>query len=73
MDDEERTLTDAELARQDQVDNAIRDLLSNVLNSPELEWDIELIGDIRDDIEWNLVTRGLITEQEFYPFIPIED
>jgi hypothetical protein len=34
-----------------------------------MEWDIEVIGEVRDVIQAMLVGRGICTEQEFYPYI----
>lgn len=63
-------LTDQQIARQDCVDNAIYDLINELIPSDkEMDWDIEAIGAVRDAIQSKLVERGLCTEQEFYPFI----
>lgn len=66
-----RQLTDEEIARQDFVDNSINEMI-NTINpiQKEIEWDIEMIGDIRDRINYWVTKRlGLCSEQEFYPFI----
>ena len=63
-------LTDQQIARQDIVDNAIYDLINELIPSDkEMEWDIEVIGEVRDVIQAMLVGRGICTEQEFYPYI----
>ena len=63
-------LTEQQIKRQDFVDNAIFELINELFPSDkEVEWDIEAIGEIRDAIQSQLVTRGLCTEQEFYPYI----
>ena len=63
-------LTDQQIARQDFVDNAIYDLINELIPSDkEMEWDIEVIGEVRDVIQAMLVGRGICTEQEFYPYI----
>lgn len=63
-------LTDQQIARQDYVDNAIYDLINELIPSDkEIGWDIEAIGAVRDAIQSKLVERGLCTEQVFYPFI----
>ena len=63
-------LTDQQIARQDFVDNAIYDLINELIPSDkEMDWDIEAIGEVRDMIQSILVERGLSTEQEFYPYI----
>ncbi len=61
-------LSVAQLERQDFVDSRIFDLL-NELNttSVKLEWDIEMIGDIRDTIEAWLLEKTSLEPQEFYP------
>jgi hypothetical protein len=63
-------LTDQQISRQDFVDNAIHDLINELIPSDnEMEWDIEVIGEVRDVIQAMLVGRGICTEQEFYPYI----
>jgi len=64
-------LTDEEIKRQDFVDNAIFDMI-RALNptNKEIEWDIEMIGNVRDEIsEWIVSRLELCPEQKFYPFI----
>lgn len=65
------TLNDNQLKRQDFVDNAIYELLHNVNPSQrEIEWNIEMIGGIRDLIRLWFVERLAITdEMTFYPYI----
>ena len=61
-------LTDVQIERQDVVDNAIFNLICEVNPSDaELEWNIELIGNVRDAIQSELVKRKICTAQEFYP------
>ena len=63
-------LTPKQIARQDFVDNAIYDIINELIPSDkEMEWNIEAIGIIRDVIQSQLVERNFCTEQEFYPFI----
>jgi hypothetical protein len=65
-------LTSKELERQDFVDGMIFELI-NALNpsSKQANWDIEMIGDIRDRIQFWLVEHyAVATEKDFYPFIP---
>jgi hypothetical protein len=63
-------LTDQQISRQDFVDNAIHDLINELIPSDkEMEWDIEVIGEVRDVIQAMLVGRGICIEQEFYPYI----
>jgi len=61
--------TDDQINRQDFVDNEIYDLLNRLIPSTgEIEWDIEMIGDIRDTIQHWLVDRyKVVDELEFYP------
>jgi hypothetical protein len=64
-------LTKAQIERQDFVDNAIYSLLHYV-NSSEarVEWNIEMIGDIRDRIHYWLVDYYKLTdEMTFYPYV----
>ncbi len=63
-------LTDQQIARQDFVDNAIYDLINELIPSDkEMEWNIEVISEVRDAIQTMLVGRCICTEQEFYPYI----
>ena len=63
-------LIDQQISRQDFVDNAIYDLINELIPSDkEMEWDIEVIGEVRDVIQAMFVGRGICTEQEFYPYI----
>ncbi|MEK7618038.1 MAG: hypothetical protein AAB410_02730 [Patescibacteria group bacterium] len=64
-----RSLTEKQLARQDEVDNAVFDLI-NKLNpvKKEIGWHIEFIGEVRDKIE-TILTSDLrvCNKQNFYP------
>jgi len=64
-----QNLNDDQIKRQDFVDNEIYDLVKRLIPSTkEIEWDIEMIGDIRDTIQHWLVDRYKIVEElEFYP------
>ena len=64
-------LNENQLKRQDFVDNAIYELVCNINPSQqEIEWNIELIGGIRDVICHWLVERLAITdEMTFYPYM----
>ncbi len=59
-------LTKRQIERQDRVDNLVFDLLQQFLPK-KIDWDIELIGAMRDVICKEIVERKLITEVEFYP------
>jgi hypothetical protein len=61
--------TEEQLMRQDFVDNQIYDLVKRLIPSTrEIEWNIEMIADIRDTIQYWLVDRYKVVEElEFYP------
>ncbi len=60
---------DKQIKRQDFVDNQIYDLVKRLNPSrSEIEWDIEMIGDIRDTIQhWLIDKYKIVDELEFYP------
>lgn len=60
-------LNEEQIARQDHVDSAIHALLQD-LAGRDLEWDILLIGTVRDRIGEEFQCRGIMTEMEFYPY-----
>jgi len=62
-------LTEDQIKRQDFVDNEIYDLVKRLVPSTkEIEWDIEMIADIRDTIQHWLADRyQIVDELEFYP------
>jgi hypothetical protein len=64
-----KNFTEDQLKRQDFVDNQIYDLMKRLVPSKrEIEWDIEMIGDIRDTIQHWLVDKyKIVDEFEFYP------
>jgi hypothetical protein len=66
-----KELTDKQIDRQDFVDNAIFQLVQRVNSTDKnIEWDIEMIGEVRDVIRQWIVERMTITdEQTFYPYI----
>jgi len=48
--------TEDQIKRQDFVDNQIYELVKRLIPSTrDIEWDIEMIGDIRDTIQQNLI------------------
>lgn len=66
-----RIFTKQQIIRQDFVDNKIFELINSLLPaSKQIEWDIEIIGSIRDLI-FRKVNRklGNVNEKRFYPFI----
>lgn len=69
-------LTNAQIDRQDMVDNAIYDLICDLnpaRSGEKIKWDIEVIGRIRDALSDCYVSLGLCTEMEFYPYILWDD
>ena len=61
-------LTDEQIERQDFVDNAIFSLLNEINPSKaDLDWDIDLIGSVRDCIQREFAERSICSSQEFYP------
>ena len=64
-------LSDEQIRRQDFVDNAVFQLIQDINpSSKEITWDIEMIGEIRDNIRNWLVERLKICEEmAFYPYI----
>jgi len=66
-----KKLNDNAIERQDFVDNAIFDLIKKLNPTKKnIKWDIEMIGDVRDEIsEWIVSRLKLCSEQKFYPFI----
>jgi len=55
---------------QDFVDNAIFDLLK-MLNptNKQLDWDIEMISNIRDIVKTWIVEKTNCSEKDFYPYL----
>lgn len=66
-----KELTDKQIDRQDFVDNAIFQLVQRVNpTGKNIEWDIEMIGEVRDVIwQWIVERMKIIDEQTFYPYI----
>ncbi len=63
-------LTQKQMERQDLVDNAIFKLLQNLNPSgKEIDWDIDIIAEIRDSVKAWFEDNDIRTEEEFYPFI----
>ena len=61
-------LTAKQIERQDFVDNKIMTLLQEVNpTSQSLQWDIEIIGEIRDIISDYFSSKGICSEEDFYP------
>jgi len=75
---DETELTQAELERQDDVDNAIYDMVYELGLKADgenwnLDWDIEWISEIRD-IVWGVIVEreNRMTSHEFYPYHELE-
>jgi hypothetical protein len=61
-------LTDKQLERQDFVDNAIFSLIQQLNPTNQvIDWDIEMIGNVRDVIVRELEKKLGISEFEIYP------
>ena len=70
-----QNLSDDQLKRQDFVDNEIYDLMKRLTPSKrEIEWDIEMIGDIRDTmIPSNIGLSIDLKSLVIWNFIPDEN
>ena len=66
-----KELTEEQIRRQDFVDNEIYQLIQGVNPTDRnIEWDIEMIGEVRDAIRHWIVERMEITnERSFYPYL----
>jgi len=64
-----QNFTEDQLKRQDFVDNEIYDLVKRLVPSKrEIDWNIEMIADIRDTIQhWFVDQYKMVDELEFYP------
>jgi len=61
-------MTDEQLRRQDLVDNAVFCLIQKTnLTNKRIDWDIEMIGNIRDALVHELEKKFGINEFEIYP------
>ncbi len=67
-------LTDAQMERQDAVDNACHDLLNELANGKVVRWNIEHISAVREAVQEVLVDQlHLMTKMEFYPYIELKE
>jgi len=66
-----KELTDKQIDRQDFVDSAIFQLVQTVNPTDRsIEWNIEMIGEIRDVIrEWIVEKMKITDEQNFYAYL----
>lgn len=64
-------LTKQQIERQDFVDNSIFELLQHIKSSEEdIEWNIEMIADVREAIRYWIVDRYHDSDENtFYPFM----
>ena len=64
-----KTIISAQISRQDYVDGHIFKLVQTVNPTKHpIIWDIEMIGDVRDIVEYWVVKRLKLTNpQDFYP------
>jgi hypothetical protein len=64
-----QNFTEDQIKRQDFVDNEIYDLVKRLVPSKrEIDWNIEMIADIRDTIQhWLVDQYKIVDELEFYP------
>lgn len=59
-----KQLTKQEIERQDFVDNRIFELIQELLPVPNIiDWDIEIIGSVRETIRKEFVNRGMVDEK----------
>lgn len=68
---DESTLTDEQIKRQDFVDNKIFELIQELNPSQtEIDWDIEMISDVREVIRiWLVEDFKLTDEMSFYAYL----
>ncbi len=64
-------LTAKQLERQDQVDNAIHGIIETAVGH-EMEWDMELIAEIREQMYEGIVASLGVSEMDFYPYFTAE-
>ncbi len=63
-------LTNKQIERQDLVDNRIFELIQDLNPSQtQIDWDIEMIGGVRDCVLSILNEKVSVSEEEFYPFL----
>ena len=68
-----KTLTKQQIGRQDFVDNQIYETLQKLIPlSKMIEWDIEIIGTIREAVREQIVDeRRIMNEIKFYPYLKL--
>lgn len=66
---DEYNFTEQETDRQDRVDTAIAEMIKEVTPIGYFDWDMEIIGAIRDVIaSYVVIQKRWMTEQQFYPY-----
>jgi len=66
----EKSLTDAQVERQDAVDNACHSLLNELAPNDVIEWNQEYISAVREAVQEVIVEKlHLMTEMDFYPYL----
>jgi hypothetical protein len=70
-----KELTKKELDRQDFVDNSIFKLIEELnLSEKNVNWDIEMIGEVRDVIsDWLVDRLELCDDYEYYPYLDVDE
>jgi hypothetical protein len=67
---EDMELNKKQIERQDFVDNLIFELMQTLNpTSGDFDWDIEMIADVRDIIQYHIIKKTNCSEQEFYSYI----
>lgn len=65
-------LTKRQIARQDFVDEQVFNLINDLLpTSKQIEWDIEVIGNVREAVRQEIIGKHIMSEKRFYPFVKI--
>lgn len=69
-----KKLSKKDFQRQDLVDNAIFNMLLEVIPpSKSIEWDMEVIASIREEVEYWIVEHlKFCTDYEFYPYMELK-
>ncbi len=63
-------LTKKEIERQDFVDNSIFELLQKLNPSDkDIDWNIDIISNVRDIIQLKFLELGISDEMTFYPYL----
>jgi len=64
-------LTKRQINRQDFVDNQIFELIQKLLPpSKQIDWNVEVIGAVRDTIREQIVDKQkIVSEEQFYPYL----